>query len=166
MSHGQTFNWLTEEGKFQLKWGCWVRISRIEECYEHYTCIGFNRFSCTIYHGNKCMLWGNWICIDVEQKPIAYLSKGINSRNLGLSIYEKELWASVKFVGKWRQHHFIIKTIHWSLKNLVEQRITTPLQQKWLSKLLGLSYKTHYKRRWTIKWQMPYPEGRTRKLNT
>lgn len=71
-----------------------------------------------------------------DRRPLAYLSKGI---------YEKELLALVTAVSKWRHylegHHFIIKT------DLLEQRITTPLQQKWLSKLLGLSYEIQYKQR-------------------
>ena len=69
---------------------------------------------------------------------------------MGLSIYEKELLALVTAVTKWRHylegHHFIIHTDHQSLKYLLEQRITTPLQQKWLTKLLGLSYEIHYKK--------------------
>lgn len=63
---------------------------------------------------------------------------------------KKKLLALVTVVGKWRHylegHHFIIKTDHQSLKHLLEQRITTPLQQKWLTKLLGLSYEIQYKK--------------------
>jgi hypothetical protein len=36
--------------------------------------------------------------------------------------------------------HFKIKTDHHSLKYLLEQRMNTPQQQKWLSKLLGFDY--------------------------
>lgn len=85
-----------------------------------------------------------------NKRPIAYLRKGISNRNLGLSIYEKELLALVTEVGKWRHylegHRFIIKTDRQSLKYLLEQMIATPLQQKWLSKLLDLSYEIHYKK--------------------
>ena len=69
---------------------------------------------------------------------------------MGLSIYEKELLALVTAVTKWRHylegHHFIIRTDHQSLKYLLDQRITTPLQQNWLTKLLGLSFEIHYKK--------------------
>lgn len=41
---------------------------------------------------------------------------------------------------------FVIKTNHHSLKFLLEQRITTPSQQKWLGKLLGYDYSTQYKK--------------------
>lgn len=85
------------------------------------------------------------------KRPLAYLSKSIGVRNMGMSIYEMELLALMTAVGKWRHylegHHFIIKIDHRSLKYLLEQRITAPLQQMWLTKLLGLSYEIVYKRR-------------------
>lgn len=77
-----------------------------------------------------------------RKQPIAYLSKAIKAGKLGLSIYEKELLALVSAVTRWRHYlegyHFILKTDHQSLKFLLEQKITTPLQQKWLTKLMGL----------------------------
>lgn len=42
--------------------------------------------------------------------------------------------------------HFTIKTDHHSLKFLLEQKITTTLQQKGLTKLLGLDYSIQYKK--------------------
>lgn len=42
--------------------------------------------------------------------------------------------------------HFIIKTDHQSLKFFMEQRLTTFLQQKWLSKMLGYDYEITYKK--------------------
>ena len=85
-----------------------------------------------------------------HRRPLAFLSQSLGQKNLGLSIYEKELLALVTAVTKWRHylegHHFIINTDHQSLKYLLEQRITTPLQQKWLTKLMGLSYEICYKK--------------------
>ncbi|XP_071900910.1 uncharacterized protein [Coffea arabica] len=67
-----------------------------------------------------------------KRRPIAYISQGLGPKNMGLSIYEKELLALVTAVTKWRHYlegqHFIINTDHQSLKYLLEQRITTPLQ--------------------------------------
>lgn len=67
-----------------------------------------------------------------------------------MSIYEKELIALFTTMEKWRHyqegHHFIIKTDHQSLKYLLGQRETTPIQQKWLTKPLGLGYKIQYKK--------------------
>ncbi|GJX34061.1 retrotransposable element Tf2 [Tanacetum coccineum] len=41
--------------------------------------------------------------------------------------------------------HFKIKTDHFSLKYLLDQRLTTPFQAKWLPKLLGYDYEISYK---------------------
>lgn len=43
-------------------------------------------------------------------------------------------------------NHFIIKTDQKSLKWLMEQKISTPFQQFWLSKLLGYDYEIQYKK--------------------
>ena len=41
---------------------------------------------------------------------------------------------------------FIIKTNQQSLKFILEQRIVTPAQQKWFTKLLGYSFAMEYKK--------------------
>ncbi|XP_019183954.1 PREDICTED: uncharacterized protein LOC109178857 [Ipomoea nil] len=83
-------------------------------------------------------------------KPVAYFSKGFGNKHLGLSIYEKEYLSIINAVDKWRPYliggHFIIRTDHQSLKFLLEQKITTTMQQKGLTKLLGLSYTIQYKK--------------------
>lgn len=85
-----------------------------------------------------------------ESIHIAFFSKGLSGKNKALSVYERELLALVSAVQKWRPYllgrHFIIKTDHHSLKYLLEQRITTPSQQKWLVKLLGYDYTISYKK--------------------
>lgn len=42
--------------------------------------------------------------------------------------------------------HFIIRTNHHSLKYLMEQKVTSAIQQKGLTKLLGLDYEVQYKK--------------------
>ena len=85
-----------------------------------------------------------------EGQPIAYLSKALSPKNLGLSIYEKELLVVVMTVTKWKHYllgyHFIIRTDHQSLRFLLEQRLNTLLQHKCLTKLLGLDYEIQYKK--------------------
>ncbi len=53
-------------------------------------------------------------------------------------------------VTKWRHYlspkPFVIKTNHESLKYLLEQWITTTIQQKWMMKLMGLDYTINYKK--------------------
>lgn len=85
-----------------------------------------------------------------EGHPIAYLSKSLSLRHQALSTYEKEFMAVVFALEKWRGYlldrHFKIKTDHFSLKYLLDQRMTTPFQVKWLPKLLGFDYEISYKK--------------------
>jgi hypothetical protein len=42
-------------------------------------------------------------------------------------------------------YYFVIKTDQQSLKHILEQRVGTPMQQKWISKLLGYNFVVEYK---------------------
>ncbi|GAA0185330.1 hypothetical protein LIER_32618 [Lithospermum erythrorhizon] len=92
---------------------------------------------------------GYGVVLMQEQKPLAYISKVWGPLQLGLSVYENELLAIVLAITKWKHYllsgRFIIKTDQQSLKHLLEQKVTTYLQQKAVSKLLGLDYLIQYK---------------------
>ncbi|GJW60290.1 gypsy/ty3 retroelement polyprotein [Tanacetum coccineum] len=80
---------------------------------------------------------------------VAYYSKTLATRHHTPSTYEKELLAVIQSLNKWRGYlldrHFKIKTDQFSLKYLLEQRINTPSQMKWLLKLMGFDYDILYK---------------------
>ncbi|KAF5443243.1 hypothetical protein F2P56_035816, partial [Juglans regia] len=84
-----------------------------------------------------------------EGQPIAYLSKALKGTALALSTYEKELLALVTAVHKWRPYllgqTFIVKTDQQSLKYLLEQKVGTVKQQKWITKLMGYDFTIQYK---------------------
>ena len=67
-----------------------------------------------------------------------------------MSVYEKELLAVVYAVKKWDHYiahrKFLIKIDHRSLKFLLEQRITTNHQQKYIAKLFGYDFEISYKK--------------------
>jgi hypothetical protein len=69
---------------------------------------------------------------------------------LGKSIYEKEMLAILHVVDLWRPYvlgqHFQIKTDNQSLEYFLEQRISSPKQQKWVTKLFGYDYEIIYKK--------------------
>lgn len=77
-------------------------------------------------------------------------SKALGIKNSKLSIYEKEFLAIMMAVDKWRSYlqrgPFIIKTDHKSLCNLDDQVLTTELQRKAMTKLVGLQFKYQYKK--------------------
>lgn len=81
---------------------------------------------------------------------MAIFSKTLKASALGLSTYENEMLAIVKAIWKWRPYllgkPFTVHTDQQSLKYLLEQRITTPVQTRWLPKLMDYDYKIEYKR--------------------
>lgn len=84
--------------------------------------------------------------------PIAYPSKALEPRSVGLSTYVKECMcmAILHGVHQWRSYlqmgEFIIRTDQKSLVHLEKQRLNTEWQHKALSELLGLRYRICYKR--------------------
>jgi hypothetical protein len=85
-----------------------------------------------------------------EGHPLAFISKALGPKSLGLSTYEKEYMAILLAIQQRRpylQHgQFAIHTDQRSLSMLSEQRLHTHWQQKVFSKLLGLQYKIVYKK--------------------
>ncbi|GJR43747.1 hypothetical protein Tco_1311850 [Tanacetum coccineum] len=72
-----------------------------------------------------------------SQTPVfVYLWKGISCCVVGCG----------KIEGVLDGQAFKIKTDHFSLKYLLDQRLTTPFQAKWLPKLLGFDYEISYKK--------------------
>ncbi|GJU41624.1 gypsy/ty3 retroelement polyprotein [Tanacetum coccineum] len=68
--------------------------------------------------------------------PIAYLSKSLAPKHHSIPTYEKEFLAVLLALKKWRRY---------LLKYLLDQRITTSDQIKWLPKLMGYDYEVVYK---------------------
>ena len=87
--------------------------------------------------------------ISQNNRPVAYFSEALKRSALLLSTYEKEMLAIVKSIQKWRPYllgkPFTVRTDQRSLKYLLEQRITTPAQTRWLPKILGYDYEIEYK---------------------
>ena len=76
--------------------------------------------------------------------PISFLSKAFSSRSQAFSTYEKECLAILMVVEHWRHYlqssSFTILTDQKSLIHLDDQRLSTPIKHKALTKLMGLSY--------------------------
>ncbi|GKC68033.1 transposon Tf2-12 polyprotein [Tanacetum coccineum] len=85
-----------------------------------------------------------------QGRPIAYYSAPLKGSMLAWSTYEKEMLAIVKAVRKWKSYllgrPFVVKTDHISLKYLLDQRVSTPAQARWLPKLMGYDFRVEYKR--------------------
>lgn len=111
--------------------------------------------------------YASWVSIGVvlmqQGHPIAYISKTLAPKHHNLLAYKKELLAVVYAVEKSKPYisgkHFIIKTDHFNLKYILEQKITTPFQSKLLPKLFGLDYDIVYKKGRETQLVMPSLES-------
>ncbi|KAD7477187.1 hypothetical protein E3N88_00323 [Mikania micrantha] len=79
-----------------------------------------------------------------DDHPIAYFSKALSFNNRLKSAYDRELLALVLAVQKWNHylmgHHYFIKTDHYTLKFLLEKRVTIVEQQRLLLKLMPYNF--------------------------
>ena len=84
-----------------------------------------------------------------ESHPIAFFSRPIAPRHRSLAAYERELIGLVHAVRHWRPYlwgrRFLVKTDHYSLKYLLDQRLATIPQHHWVGKLLGFDFAVEYK---------------------
>jgi hypothetical protein len=66
-----------------------------------------------------------------------------------LDAYERELISLVQAFKHWRAYlwgrEFGVKTDHYSLKYILDQRLTTIPQHQWVSKLIGYDFRVQYK---------------------
>jgi len=85
-----------------------------------------------------------------DGRTLAFTRKQLLERYLGQSIYEKEMLVILHVVDLWHPYIlgkcFQIKTDHLSLKYFLEQRISSPEQQNWVTKLFGYDYEIIYKK--------------------
>jgi hypothetical protein len=79
-----------------------------------------------------------------EAGPIAFYSRPVAPQHSKLVAYERELIGLVKAVRHWRPYlwsrSFIVRTDHYALKFLLDQRLSTILQHTWVSKLFGYDF--------------------------
>ncbi|GKC73476.1 ty3-gypsy retrotransposon protein, partial [Tanacetum coccineum] len=86
-----------------------------------------------------------------DEHLVAYFSKGFSLSNRVKSAYDRELLASILAVQKWNHYlssrHFIVRIDHYTLKFLLEQRITSTEQQRLLFKLMPYDFSIHHRAR-------------------
>jgi hypothetical protein len=84
-----------------------------------------------------------------EGHSVAFFSRPVAARHLTLATYERKLIGLVQAVRNWRPYlwgrRFLIKTDHYSLKYLLDQRLATIPQHHWVGKLLGFDFTVEYK---------------------
>jgi hypothetical protein len=80
---------------------------------------------------------------------IAFFSRPVAAHHAKLPAYEWELIGLVKAVRHWRPYvwgrFFTIRTDHFSLKYILDQRLTIIPQHTWVSKLFGYDFTVEYR---------------------
>jgi hypothetical protein len=81
--------------------------------------------------------------------PLAFFSWPFTARHLKLAAYERELIRLVQAVRHWRPYlwgrHFLVRTDHYNLKYLLDQRLSTVPQHQWVSKLFGFDFAVEFR---------------------
>jgi hypothetical protein len=81
--------------------------------------------------------------------PIAFFSHQVAPQHAMLAAYERKLIRLVKAARHWRAYlwttDFVVRTDHFSLKHLLDQRLSTIPQHTWVSKLFGYNFQVEYK---------------------
>jgi hypothetical protein len=82
-------------------------------------------------------------------RPLAFFSRAIAPQHAKLAAYERELIGLVKAVRHWRPYlwgrSFRVRTDHYSLKYLLDQRLSTIPQHQWVSKLFAYDFSVEYR---------------------
>jgi hypothetical protein len=85
-----------------------------------------------------------------EGQPLSFINKQLSERHLGKSFYEMEMLAILHLVDLWHPYllgqRFQIKTDHQSLEYFMEQCLSSPEKQKWVTKFFGYDYEIIYKK--------------------
>jgi hypothetical protein len=80
---------------------------------------------------------------------LAFFSRPFAARHHKLAAYERELIGLVQAVRHWRPYlwgrSFRVRTDHYSLKFLLDQRLSTVPQHQWISKLFGFDFTVEYR---------------------
>jgi hypothetical protein len=81
--------------------------------------------------------------------PLAFYSKPFAARHLKIATYERELIGLVQAVRHWRPYllgrRFVVRTDHYALKYMLDQRLSTVPQHQWASKLFGFDFTVEYR---------------------
>jgi hypothetical protein len=80
---------------------------------------------------------------------LAFFSRPFAARHQKIAAYEHELIGLVQAVRHWRPYlwgrTFHVRTDHYNLKFLLDQRLSTVPQHQWINKLFGFDFTVEYR---------------------
>ncbi|CAH9146476.1 unnamed protein product [Cuscuta epithymum] len=140
---------LLKKGKFQWSSAANDAFQRLKTAISSTPVLVMPDFSAHFYVETDASGQGIGAVLSQKGRPVAFMSRALGPTKLSWSIYAKEMLAIICAVRLWRPYllgrKFFILTDQRSLKHLLEQRIGTPDQQKWVVKLLGYDYEIQYR---------------------
>ena len=85
-----------------------------------------------------------------DEHPIAFESRKLNKREQLKSTYDKEMLAIMQALAKWRKYllgsKFMIHTDHNSLQYLLQKKMLSTEQQKWIEKMAAFDMEIIHKK--------------------
>jgi hypothetical protein len=79
---------------------------------------------------------------------ITFYNRPIAPQHAKLAAYERELIGLIRVVRHWCPYlwacQFVVRTNHFALKYLLDQRLSTIPQHTWVSKLFGYDFRVEY----------------------
>lgn len=124
-------------------------VSDIKGSFNFSPCSCFARLLQTIYRQNRCFAHRNWRSSNARQPSYLLHQQSTGSTpSKSISVWKGTPCSSTRGAA-WNPYithnKFLIRTDQRSLKFLLEQKITTPFQHMWLSKLMGYTFEIQYK---------------------
>lgn len=82
-------------------------------------------------------------------RPLAFFSRPFAARHMKVAAYERELIGLVEAIRHWRPYlwgrSFVVRTDHYALKFMLDQRLSMIPQHQWVSKLFGFEFRVEYR---------------------
>jgi hypothetical protein len=92
---------------------------------------------------------GIGVILHQGEGPLMFFSRAMQPHHAKLAAYERELIGLVKAVRHWCPYlwtrSFIVHTNHFSLKYMLDQRLSTIPQHAWVSKLFRYQFTVEFK---------------------
>jgi hypothetical protein len=91
---------------------------------------------------------GFGVVLHQDEGPIAFSAAPLQP-DMSSSLHTRELIGLVQAVRHWHPYlwgrKFVVRTNHFSLKYMLDQRLSTVPQHLWISKLFGFDFKVEYR---------------------
>ncbi|KAF8101305.1 hypothetical protein N665_0207s0001 [Sinapis alba] len=140
---------LLRKGKFAWDSDAATAFSKLKTAMTRTTTLALPYFSKPFVIETDASGEGIGTVLSQNGHPISFMSRSLGVTKKAWSTYAREMLAILVAIRTWRPYllgrKFTIQTDQQSLRYMLEQRILTPEQHKWMTKLVGYDYNIIYK---------------------